>query len=167
MKNSNKKLICEIGCGERKMFDGSIGVDIRRTAKTDVLADARKLPFKDGCFDHIYSSHVIEHFSHNEIQCVLIEWIRVLKDEGVFELRCPDLRARALIFFLRPSWENIKNIYGGQDYVENYHNCGFTFGLLKSILNKSGIVQINRILDGYRSIPFLPCDLHVIGVKRH
>lgn len=166
MKNSKQKLICEIGCGECKVFEGSIGVDIRRTAKTDVLADARKLPFKDGCFDKVYSSHVIEHFSHNEIECVLIEWIRVLKNGGVFELRCPDLRARALIFFLRPSWENVRNIYGGQDYKENYHNCGFTYGLLKSILDKNSIIQIKRNLDGYRCIPLLPCDLHIRGIRR-
>ena len=166
MKNSKKISICEIGCGECKVFDGSIGVDIRRTAKTDVLADARKLPFKDGCFDHIYSSHVIEHFSHNEIECVLIEWIRVLKDEGVFEIRCPDLRVRALIFFLSPSWGNIKNIYGEQDYIENYHKSGFSYGLLKNILNKKDIGKIKRILDGYKGIPLLPCDLHIKGLKK-
>jgi predicted SAM-dependent methyltransferase len=165
MNNIKKKLICEIGCGENKEFFDSIAVDIRKTVKTDVIADARKLPFKDACFDQIYSSHAIEHFSHIEVESVLIEWIRVLKDDGIFELRCPDLRMRALIFFLKPSWGDIKNIYGGQDYRENYHNCGFTYGLLKEALNNSGIIRVKRILDGYKGIPFLPCDLHINGVK--
>lgn len=112
MKNSKKKFICDIGCGYRKIFDGPIGIDIRRTAKTDILADARKLSFKDGCFNHIYSSHVIEHFSHKEIDKVLSEWILLLRDGGIIELRCPDLRARVLIFFFRPLLDNIKNICG-------------------------------------------------------
>lgn len=163
---NRRNLICEIGCGERKEFNNSICIDIRQTGKTDVIADARKLPFKDGSFSHIYSSHVIEHFSHNEINDVLIEWIRVLKDNGTFELRCPDLRARALIFFLRPSWDNVKNIYGGQDYKGNFHNCGLTYGLLKDVLNRNGIIKIKRIFDGYKGVPLLPCDLHIKGVKR-
>jgi predicted SAM-dependent methyltransferase len=178
MKEIKKTLICEIGCGENKEFYNSIGVDIRKTKKTDVIADARKLPFKDGSFDQIYSSHAIEHFSHTEVEAVLIEWIRVLKNEGVFELKCPDLRIRALIFFLTPSWDDIKNIYGGQDYKENYHNCGFTYGLLKEVLNNNGVFQVKRILDRYKNIPLLPCfiafshlkhrniNLHIKGLKQ-
>ncbi|MCK9441019.1 MAG: class I SAM-dependent methyltransferase [Methanothrix sp.] len=165
MKEIEKKLICEIGCGENKVFFNSIGVDIRKTKKTDVIADARKLPFKDGCFDQIYSSHAIEHFSHVEVESVLIEWIRCLKEEGGFELRCPDLRARALIFFLRPSWDNIKNIYGEQNYNGNYHSCGFTYNLIKEKLEMNGITNVRRILDGYKCIPFIPCDLHIKGIK--
>ena len=56
----SNKLILEIGCGEQKVMDESIGVDIRKTEKVDIIADARQLPFKDGCFDHVYSSHLIE-----------------------------------------------------------------------------------------------------------
>lgn len=167
MNEIEEKSICEIGCGENKVFFNSVGVDIRKTKKTDIIADARKLPFKDGCFDHIYSSHAIEHFSHTEVESVLIEWIRVLKEDGIFELRCPDLRMRALIFFLKPSMDDIKNIYGEQDYKENYHNCGFTYGLLKNILDNNGVTRIKRILDGYKYIPLLPCDLHIKGMKRH
>jgi predicted SAM-dependent methyltransferase len=68
----------DIGCGEGPK-KGDIGVDFRKTSSVDIVADARMLPFKDESFDHVYSSHLIEHFSHREVRNVLFEWVRVLK----------------------------------------------------------------------------------------
>jgi predicted SAM-dependent methyltransferase len=148
----------DIGCGDNKRM-GFIGVD--------VIADARKLPFRDCSFDHVYSSHLIEHFSHQEVKRVLAEWVRVLKKGGILEIRCPDLRARVLLFFLNPSWQNVRNIYGGQDYAGNYHKCGFSYGLLKDLLKSCGIIKVKRVLKlrGYKNLPFIPEDLHIEGVK--
>jgi predicted SAM-dependent methyltransferase len=101
-----------IGCGESKLV-GMIGLDVRRTPPTDVIADTWMLPFRDGSFDYVSSSHTIEHFSHKEIPSVLSEWVRLLKEGGAIEVRCPDLRARSLLFFLNPAFHNVKNIYGG------------------------------------------------------
>jgi len=70
--------LLDIGCGDRKR-QGALGLDIQVTKDVDVIADARKLPFRDEAFDHVYSSHVLEHFSHREVLKVLREWIRVLK----------------------------------------------------------------------------------------
>jgi len=160
-----KRLILEIGCGNKKVFSESIGLDVRPVEGVDVVADAHELPFDDEYFDHVYSSHVIEHFSHQDVKDVLEEWVRVLKKGGIFEIRCPDLRARAFIFAFMPSKGNIKNIYGAQDYPENFHQCGFSSNLLKELLSEVGIGKIKRINDGFRGIPFLPSDLHLKGIK--
>ena len=156
----------DIGCGDNKRI-GFLGVDIRRTKVVDVITDARKLPFRDGSFDYVYSSHLIEHFSHQEIKSVLAEWVRILKKGGILEIRCPDLRARAFLFFFNPSWQNVINIYGGQDYADNYHKCGFSYGLLKSLLKSCGITKVKRVIKikGYKNLPFIPEDLHVKGIK--
>ena len=156
----------DIGCGDRKR-PGFIGVDVRKTKAVDVIADARKLPFRDSCFDYVYSSHLIEHFSHREVKNVLIELVRVLRKGGTIEIRCPDLRARCLLFFLNPTWQNVINIYGAQDYPENTYKCGFSFGLLKSLLKSVGITDVQRVIKvkGYKNLPFLPEDLHVKGIK--
>jgi len=154
----------DIGCGESAK-KGDIGLDFRKTSSVDVVADAHILPFKNECFDHVYSSHLIEHFGHREVINVLVEWVRVLKRNGIIEIRCPDLRARALLFFLNPSWQNVKDIYGEQDYVGNQHRCGFSFGLLKHLLESCGIRDVKRIIRGYKGIPFVPDCLHVKGVK--
>jgi predicted SAM-dependent methyltransferase len=159
----NFAMILDIGCGDVKK--GHIGVDLRKTKFIDVQADAHFLPFKTGIFDHVYSSEVIEHFSHRETKIVLAEWIRVLKKGGIFEVECPDLRARSLIFFINPTWKNIENVYGGQDYAGNFHKAGFSYELLKTLLEDSGIKEVKRVIKGYKGIPFLPDCLHLIGTK--
>ena len=156
-------MILDIGCGETK--NGNVGVDLRKTRFVDVIADAQMLPFKNGAFDQVYSEAVIEHFSHRQVRQVLAEWIRVLKKDGVLEIKCPDLRARALLFFLNPNWKNVKDIYGGQDYEGNYHKCGFSYELLKSLLESCGITRIRRVIKGYKGIPFIPDCLHIKGIK--
>jgi len=157
----------DIGCGDNKK-QGAIGYDSRKTAATDIVGDAQSLPFQDEEFDHIYSSHLIEHFSHREVKSVLKEWVRCLKRGGTMEVRCPWLRIRAFLFFLRPSWSNVSQIYGGQEYDGNYHKCGFSFGLLKGLLEECGIENVRRVRNpkGYMGIPFLPDCLHVKGTKR-
>ncbi len=162
----DRQIILEIGCGEKKVFPSSITLDIHKTSVITLLGDAKKLPIKNESVDYIYSSHTIEHFSHSEVGQVLREWTRVLRSGGEIEIRCPDLRARALFFSLHPSKKDIINIYGGQDYPENLHRCGFSYGILRTLLNELGIVRVRRIYDGYKGIPFIPSDLHVIGTKK-
>ena len=115
----------DVGCGERKK-DNFVGLDIRKLPQVAIVADTRKLPLRNEAFDYMYSSHLIEHFSHREVGRILAEWVRVLKRGGILEILCPDLRARALLFFLKLSWENVKNIYRGQEHKGNYHKCGFS-----------------------------------------
>ncbi len=158
-------MILNIGCGDSTK-KGEVGLDIRKMISVNIIADAHMLPFKDESFNRIFSSHLIEHFSHQEITKVFVEWVRVLKRDCIIEIRCPDLRARALLFFLNPTWSNIKNIYGREEYSEDYHKCGFYFQLLKSLLESCGISNIKRIIDGYKGIPFIPNCLHITGIKR-
>lgn len=124
------------------------------------------LPFRDGSFDHVFSSHLIEHFSHREVGFVLVEWARVLVRGGTIEIRCPDLRARALLFFLNPSWQNMKNIYGEQDYFGNQHLCGLSYQSLKTLLESHGISNVKRVSKRYKGIPFIPDCLHILGQKK-
>ncbi len=138
---------------------------MRKTKFVDVVADVRALPFRSEVFNQVFSAAVIEHFSHRQIRDVIVEWTRVLRSQGTLEIECPDLRARALLFFLFPNWKNIQDIYGGQDYDGNYHKCGFSYELLKSLLESCGIKQIKRVVRGYKGIPFIPDCLHVKGIK--
>ena len=163
---TEESVILEIGVGNNKKMSGSLGVDVRKTLNVDVISDARHLPFKTSSIDILYSAHTIEHFSHRETESVIHEWNRVLKPEGSIEIRCPDLRIRAFLFLINPADDNIKNIYGGQEYPENFHKSGFSYGLLKKILKKCGFTQIRRIFDGYKGIPWIPSDLHVLGKKK-
>lgn len=57
------------------------------------------LDYPDGCFDLLFSSHMLEHIPHFKIDAVLQEFNRVLKPHGAMRLLCPDLEviARAYI----------------------------------------------------------------------
>lgn len=162
---NDSTILIEIGVGERKIIPGSLGLNIRKTDHVVIIADARYLPFKDERIDLVYSSHIIEHFSHLKTKSILNEWIRVLKPGSPIEIRGPDLIIQALLFFIMPSKQNIKNISCEQNYKGNYHKCGFSYGLLKKMLTTCEIAEIKRIFDGYKGIPFMPFDFHVIGKK--
>ena len=155
----------DIGCGEKKV-DGAIGLDRRKTRSIDIIGDATMLPFKSNSFDKVYSAHTIEHFSHKETQNIAAEWVRILKTGGQLEIRCPWLRIRALLFFFNPTHKNVANIYGGQEYEGNFHKCGFSYGLLKELLESVGIGEIVRVFEkGPFGIPFCS-DLHIKGKKK-
>ncbi len=52
-------------------------------------ADALELPYKDGEFDIVHCSHVIEHFGYPGVIKVIEELFRVAKKEAVIILRSP------------------------------------------------------------------------------
>ena len=54
--------ILDVGCGINKV-PGSIGVDVNPRSRADVLCDLDHFPypFRDGSFDRLYATHVIEH----------------------------------------------------------------------------------------------------------
>jgi hypothetical protein len=60
----------------------------------------------------------------------------------------------------------VKHIYGGQENEWNFHKCGFSFGLLKQLLEGCGITKVKRVIK--KGILGIPClsDLHVKGVKK-
>jgi predicted SAM-dependent methyltransferase len=159
-------MVLDIGCGDNKK-EGSIGCDCRMTDSTDAIADARLLPFRDEVFDYVYSSHVIEHFSHREVKDVMTEWVRVLKKDGIVEIVCPWFRVCALYFFLKPNYKHLMDIYGAQGNEMDYHKCGFTFNQLKELLEQCGIINVKLVWwGGGGKLPFIPGSLWVKGVKR-
>lgn len=48
-----------------------------RATPVDVVACGDELPFEDGCYDFVFSSHVIEHFP--DPLKALYEWVRVAR----------------------------------------------------------------------------------------
>jgi len=77
----------DIGCGRYKCT-GAIGVDIDPKVKSDIVASAEKLPFKNCELDYIVSSHCLEHLV--DTKKVLKEWDRVLKVGGILAIIVPD-----------------------------------------------------------------------------
>jgi len=77
-QNEEKKVKVDVGCGKLKL-DGFIGIDIDPRCDADIVASATELPFEDNSVDEIYSSHLGEHLTKNQLKQFLDEVYRVLK----------------------------------------------------------------------------------------
>lgn len=90
----DQNLILDLGCGggqECLTLKGRVvGVDLSRQSLTQagafydlvVAADARRLPFPSGVFDHVVSVFLLEHFEGARKDEVIREMARVLKPGG-------------------------------------------------------------------------------------
>jgi SAM-dependent methyltransferase len=104
--------------------------------------------------DAIYSSHNIEHVFPHEVHTVLLEFHRVLKQDGIVVLTCPDLVSvcQAIVsdrlmetLYMSPAGPiaPIDILYGHRDAVANgkihmAHKTGFTYSTLQDAFFKAG-----------------------------
>jgi len=74
--------------------EGFVRLDRSLVAEPDILADARKLPFRDESFGEIRSWHILEHFERSELVPTMNEWWRILVNGGVIDLEFPIFPSR-------------------------------------------------------------------------
>ena len=69
-------------------------VDINRDVNPDILGGMQDLSnVQNNYYDAIYSSHSIEHVYQYEVNGVLKEFYKVLNDDGVAVITCPELKS--------------------------------------------------------------------------
>lgn len=144
--SSNGRKCVHLGCGHVD-HPGFINVDRLLARHIHYNHAIDHLPFfKDMSIDVIYASHCLEHFSHGYVEYVLKEWFRVLKIGGILRLSVPDFDR--LLDIYRAANDDINKIilplFGGQEYVLNYHKTVFTRRTLESSLVKTGFKQVRQ-----------------------
>ena len=93
-----------VGCGEQKKSNTTKGFntddwleiryDIDKSVYPDYVGNMTDMGvIEDGSVDGIFSSHNIEHLYPHEVCLALAEFLRVLDDDGVVILTCPDLKS--------------------------------------------------------------------------
>ena len=97
------KTFLHVGCGPQnksqiKGFNNDswkeIRFDIDKKVNPDIVGTLLDMSaVETGSVDAIYSSHNIEHVFPHEVPIVLREFHRVLKDDGMVVLVCPDLQS--------------------------------------------------------------------------
>jgi len=159
------KTFLHVGCGPQyksqiKGFDNEnwkeIRFDIDEKVNPDIVGTLLDMSaVATGSVDAIYSSHNIEHVFPHEVPIVLKEFYRVLKDDGMVVLSCPDLQSvcEAVINdkLLDPLYETsagnkiapIDILYGwrapiaaGNEYMA--HKGGFTYSVLNGAFLEVG-----------------------------
>lgn len=145
-------MILDLGCGYYTMpfKDKCLRVDARKIVNPDVISDFKYLPFKSETAEEIYASHILEHCSKEETFSVLKDWLRVLKPDGKVSITVPNLEWACLQVANGNMTEDVyKVFYGGQDYRENFHNCGFTPKSLKNLLIVTGFHSVSVDIQYY------------------
>ena len=134
-----------LGCGIYYK-PGYVNIDKYEPLVADRQADLFFLPYDDNSVDEIEASHIIEHFDIVHIPYLLAEWWRVLKPRGILCIETPNLLKSALNIIRKPYNRKIQTIrfLFGVDLPGNFHKSGFTFNLLKQILEFSGFSMIKR-----------------------
>ena len=111
--------------------------------RVDIAAHARFIPFKDETFDYILASDIIEHFPVKYTGALLKEWSRVLKPDGVIEIKTPNMRWAQDFYKAGHNAKFISHhIFGGQDYPGNFHYVMFDREWLNQICNAVGLGEV-------------------------
>lgn len=144
----------DIGCGQSivQLPDTKfLRLDIQEAAKPDVYANATLLPFRNGTFDVIHSSHVLEHFPRGVWRFVLAEWLRVLKHDGEAWFNLPNIMwAAERMAKDKVIDEHVLNVlYGGQDNDYDFHYNGLTPEIMAMELEKHGLKLIHFTTEVY------------------
>lgn len=145
--NGRRKIV-EVGCetavttllladtNERTVIDinqRAISLVQAATAQLDKKVDALVcdmfgMPFRDGEFDIVFNAGVIEHFSVEERARALMEYSRIMKNDGLMIIafpnhHCPPYRFAYLVMRLLGVWR-FPSEYKIYDLGEEAQRCG-------------------------------------------
>lgn len=86
---NNGNFILELGCGNRKRIENSIGIDIIDYDNVDIVGDVfdvlNEIP--NGSIDVVYSHSFFEHI--DDLKKLMTELARVVKTDGHLEITVP------------------------------------------------------------------------------
>jgi ubiquinone/menaquinone biosynthesis C-methylase UbiE len=87
--NSRAPVTVELGCGPRKRYQGSIGIDAIDFENVDIVADATEAlrAFPQDSVDLVTSSHFLEHVP--DLSQFIAEMVRVVRPGGRIEVVVP------------------------------------------------------------------------------
>ena len=136
-----------LGCGNDIMED-FINIDSFNNLKgIDIKADIKNLPFKDSQVDEVYISHVMEHFSFDDVQLIFKEINRVLMIGGDLEIYVPDFQTCIDDWNGSDNkWIALERVFGSQTHPGNFHFCGYTLETLKKIVEDFNFNVIENTL---------------------
>ena len=118
LKKNGRRVNLELGETRHRLAEW-ITIDIAKGA--DLILDLNNpLPFPDNCIDQIYCSHLLEHFTFENITKLLLECVRILKKGGTLQVAVPDANLY-IEAYLHPEEFDI-NKYGVYKTAFNYYS---------------------------------------------
>ncbi len=136
-----------IGCGA-KYVPGMVNIDGNIFRKKDIWLDVTLgLPFRGNSVHGVYSSHLLEHLSVQDVRRLLTECYRVLKPGGALRLVVPSLEYAIQAYIqdkpaLLPDWPDRYRSIGGRFnnlmLCRNQHATLLDFTFIEELLKDAG-----------------------------
>ena len=158
------KTLLNVGCGwsnisQLKGFNNGnwkeIRLDIDSAVKPDVVGSSTDMSLiETASVDAVYSSYNLDHIYAHEVPIALKEFYRVLNEDGIAVVKCPDIQTVCeliaqdkLLEFLYESdigpvypidviYGNRRQIQMGNEYMSK--KVGFTYSALNKSLAEAG-----------------------------
>ena len=122
----------------------------------------RRIPAEDSSVDAIYSSHMLEHLSHDQADMFLEECVRVLRPGGILRLSVPDLKKLTMDYIndedavrfitrlqLRPSCNGRKRSRLVTVFIgDRGHKWMYDGASLSALLSRAGFVDTQVVPPG-------------------
>ena len=185
------KIFLHVGCGPQNKstclgFNNDnwkeIRLDIDKNVNPDIVGTLTDMKLVEtGSVDAVYSSHNIEHIFPHEVPIALSEFYRVLKEDGIVVITCPDIQSAGEALTQDKLFETL---YQGKSVPEGYdvpvtafdilfghrettedgnifmvHKTGFTYSLLDRAFYEAGF----KVRVGGRSGV---CSLYLVAFKQ-
>jgi len=137
-------MILEIGGGTNPRYRPNL--DIRPGPTVDIVADLNKpLPLSNDSYEHVYSAYAIEHIGWRQVKPFIGELYRILKPGGTCIVVTANLLEQCRRMVNSPEWNDdlVGMLFGGQDYPENTHRCGFSPDYAIKLFRDAGFTGVS------------------------
>lgn len=129
--------------------------------------DARHLEYPDNSVDEIYVSHLLEHFSHKEVEAILKEWVRVLKPGGRMRIAVPDFKLIAEKYLKKEQGLPYLAIIMGSHTDEfDVHKNIFDEDSLSMMMAQAGLENIEHFKPFAKDCSEWSISLNLQGTKK-
>jgi predicted SAM-dependent methyltransferase len=167
------KILLHVGCGFNTKKNTTpefnthnwkeVRLDINSAVSPDIIGTMTNMSgVNSASVNAIFSSHNIEHLYPHEVPVALSEFLRVLTDDGIAVITCPDLISVCSLVaadkltdvaYVSPSGpiSPIDILYGHRQAIaqnNSYmaHRCGFTRKVLDETLRSSGFKSVATLV---------------------
>ena len=179
------KIFLHVGCGSQNKsaclgFNNDnwkeIRFDIDKNVNPDIVGTLTDMKLVEtGSVDAVYSSHNIEHIFPHEVPIALSEFYRVLKEDGIVVITCPDLQSAGEALTQDKLFETLYEghdgpvtafdvLFGHRETTADgnvfmIHKGGFTYSTLDRVFFEAGF----KVRVGGRSGT---CSLYLVAFKQ-
>ena len=180
------KTFLHVGCGPQNKSHlrgfnndnwNEIRLDIDESVNPDIVGTLTDMQSVEaGSVDAVYSSHNIEHIFPHEVPVALSEFYRVLKEDGIVVITCPDIQSVGEAIAQDKLFETLYEstmgpvtafdiLYGHRETtldgnVFMIHKGGFTYSTLDKAFFEAGF---KARVGGRRPDA---CDLYLVAFKQ-